>query len=124
MEIVIRNTSPLPIYEQITRQVKGLILSGDLSEGEALPSIRALAKDLHISVITTRRAYDDLERDGYIVTVPGKGCFVRAPSQQARRETFLRQAEEYLGKAIDAARIGGITLEELQEMLQVLYGTE
>ena len=124
MDIVIQNTSQLPIYEQIVRQVKGLILSGDLSEGEALPSIRMLAKDLHISVITTKRAYEELEREGYIVSVPGKGCFVGAFSREARREAVLCRVEEHLSGAIEAAKTGGISLAELVDMLQTLYGEE
>ena len=78
MDIIISNSGGVPIYEQITRQMKGLILRGDLREGEALPSMRLLAKDLRISVITTKRAYEELEREGFLTTVPGKGCFVAA----------------------------------------------
>ena len=124
MDIVIQNTSQLPIYDQIVRQVKGLILSGELKEGEALPSMRVLAKDLHISVITTKRAYEELEREGYIATVPGKGCFVGTFSQEAMREAVLCRVEEHLSGAIDVAKTGGITLAELTEMLQTLYGEE
>ena len=106
MDIIIRNTGEAPIYDQITQQVKGLILSGALSEGEALPSMRALAKDLRISVITTKRAYEELEREGFITSVPGKGCFVAPRNLELVRENALRQVEEYLMKAVEAAKAG------------------
>ena len=122
MDIIIRNTGDAPIYDQITRQVKGLILRGELREGEALPSMRLLAKELRISVITTKRAYEELEREGFITTVPGKGCFVAPRNLELVREASLRQAEEYLQQAVDAARSGGVTLEELTETLNILYG--
>lgn len=121
MDIIIRNTGETPIYDQITRQVKTLILTGALCEGEALPSMRALAKDLRISVITTKRAYEELEREGFITTVPGKGCFVAAQNRETRREATLCQIEEYLSQAVDAARAGAVDLEELTEMLNTLY---
>ena len=101
MDIIIRNTGETPIYDQITRQVKTLILTGALCEGEALPSMRALAKDLRISVITTKRAYEELEREGFITTVPGKGCFVAPRNLELVRENALRQVEEYLQKAVE-----------------------
>ena len=122
MDIIIRNTGDAPIYDQITRQIKGLILRGELREGEALPSLRLLAKELRISVITTKRAYEELEREGFITTVPGKGCFVAPRNLELVREASLRQAEEYLQQAVDAARSGGVTLEELTETLNILYG--
>ena len=122
MDIIIRNTGDAPIYDQITRQVKGLILRGGRREGEALPSMRLLAKELRISVITTKRAYEELEREGFITTVPGKGCFVAPRNLELVREASLRQAEEYLQQAVDAARSGGVTLEELTETLNILYG--
>ena len=122
MDIIIRNTGDAPIYDQITRQVKGLILRGELREGEALPSMRLLAKELRISVITTKRAYEELEREGFITTVPGKGCFVAPRNLELVRESSLRQAEEHLGRAVEAARSGGVTLEELMETLNILYG--
>ena len=107
MTIIIQNSSPLPIYEQITRQVRAAILSGELKEGEMLPSVRALARDLRISVITTRRAYDELEREGYIQTVAGKGSFVGARSADLVREEKL-------------AKEAGLGVKELSEMLSLL----
>ena len=124
MDIIIRNTGEIPIYEQITRQVKGLILRGELKEGEALPSMRLLARELRISVITTKRAYEELEREGFLTTVPGKGCFVAPRNLELVREDALRRAEEHLSAAVDAARTGGITPEELQETLTILYGED
>jgi len=124
MDIIIRNTGDAPIYDQITQQVKSLILRGDLKEGEALPSMRLLARDLRISVITTKRAYEELERDGFITTVPGKGCFVAPRNLELLRENVLREVEEHLTRAVDAARQGNITLSELTETLTLLYGDE
>ena len=121
MDIIIRNTGETPIYDQITRQVKTLILTGALGEGEALPSMRALAKDLRISVITTKRAYEELEREGFITTVPGKGCFVAPRNLELARESALRQVEEHLQKAVDAAKLGGVTAAEVRETLDILY---
>ena len=124
MDIIIRNTGETPIYDQITRQVKTLILTGVLGEGEALPSMRALARDLRISVITTKRAYEELEREGFITTVPGKGCFVAPRNLELVRENALRQVEEYLQKAVECARLGGVTAGEVRETLEILYGEE
>ncbi len=124
MDIIIRNTGQTPIYDQITRQVKTLILTGALGEGEALPSMRALARDLRISVITTKRAYEELEREGFITTVPGKGCFVAPRNLELARENALRQVEEYLQKAVDAAKMGGIARDEVRQTLDILYEEE
>ena len=124
MDIIIRNTGETPIYDQITRQVKTLILTGVLGEGEALPSMRALARDLRISVITTKRAYEELEREGFITTVPGKGCFVAPRNLELARENALRQVEEHLQRAVEAAKLGGITAAEVRETLDILYGEE
>ena len=124
MNIIIRNTGDAPIYDQITRQVKSLILRGELREGEALPSMRLLARELRISVITTKRAYEELEREGFITTVPDKGCFVAPRNLELVHESALRQAEEHLQQAVNAARTGGVTLEELTETLHILYGGE
>ena len=121
MDIIIRNTGDAPIYDQITRQIKGLILRGELREGEALPSLRLLAQELRISVITTKRAYEELEREGFITTVPGKGCFVAPRNLELVREASLRQAEEHLQQAVEAARAGAVDLDELTEMLNTLY---
>ena len=124
MDIIIRNTGELPIYDQITRQIKALILSGGLKEGEALPSMRVLARDLRISVITTKRAYEELEREGYITTVPGKGCFVLPRNLELAREDALRQVEEHLRKAVLCAGTGGIRRDEVEELLGILYEEE
>ena len=124
MDIIIRNTGEAPIYDQITRQIKTLILTGALNEGEALPSMRALAKDLRISVITTKRAYEELEREGFITTVPGKGCFVAPRNLELVRESALRQVEEHLQKAVEAAKVGGISSQEVAQTLAILYEEE
>ncbi len=121
MDIIIRNTGETPIYDQIVRQIKGLILSGALAEGETLPSIRALARDLRISVITTKRAYEELEREGFVTTVPGKGCFVARRNLDLVREEARREVEEHLSKAATAARSGGVSREETLEMLELLW---
>ena len=121
MDIIIRNSAGVPIYEQILRQIQGQILSGELREGEALPSMRLLAKELRISVITTKRAYEELEREGFLVTVPGKGCFVAEQNRELRREAVLCQVEEHLAKAVEAAAAGGVTQAEVQEILETLY---
>ena len=120
MYVTVSTASDRPIYEQIYTQIKAAILRGELREGEALPSIRALAKDLRISVITTKRAFDDLERDGFICTVQGKGSFVAAKNREMLREELLKQAEQKLLEAIEIARQGGISQQELLEMFQVL----
>ena len=124
MDIIIRNSGGIPIYDQITRQGKGLILRGELREGEALPSMRLLAKELRISVITTKRAYEELERDGFLTTIPGKGCFVAPRNLELVREDTLRRVEEHLSRAVDAAKTGGVTLGEMTETLNLLYGDE
>ena len=121
MRVVIANSSPDPIYEQIGRQIKAQILSGELQEGTALPSIRRLAQDLQISVITTKRAYDELEREGFINTVGGKGTFVAAQNQELLREKRMKAVEETLAKAVDEARLMGIGPEVLEDMLRLLY---
>jgi len=124
MDIIISNSGGVPIYDQITRQVKGCILRGELKEGEALPSMRLLARELRISVITTKRAYEELERDGFITTVPGKGCFVAPQDPALAREEVLRRVEEHLSHAVEAARAGGVTLAELTDTLNILYGDD
>ena len=121
MNIIIANSSPEPIYQQIVTQIKNLILKGDLTEAEALPSIRILAKELQISVITTKRAYEVLERDGYIETVGGKGSFVSAQNKELLREKRLRVVEEKVAAAIAAAITAGLEQEELLEMFKLLY---
>mgnify|MGYP001138009001 FL=1 len=120
MRILIANSSPDPIYEQITRQIKAQILSGELPEGENLPSIRRLAQDLQISVITTKRAYDELEREGFINTVGGKGTFVAIQNQELLREKRMKIVEEKLQAAVDEARMMGIGTDALVDMLRLL----
>jgi len=120
MLIRLSNASDKPIYEQITQQIKQAILAGKLTSGEALPSIRALAKDLKISVMTTKRAYADLERDGFIETVAGKGSFVAERNQDFLREELLRQVEDHLQKAVNLAKTAGIPSKEVQDLLSLL----
>ena len=124
LNLIISNSSGKPIYEQITAQIKNSILSGELQEGEALPSMRLLAKELRISVITTKRAYEELEREGFLTTVPGKGCFVAPQNPELVREDTLRRAEEHLSHAVAVATAGGVTLAALTEPLTRLYGDE
>lgn len=121
MEIIISNSSDKPIYEQICIQIKGLIMNGSLSAGEALPSMRALAKDLHISVITVQRAYEDLTRDGFIETVSGKGSFIAPQNREFIQEEQLRIAEELLQKVADIGRAHGITFEQMANILKLYY---
>lgn len=121
MNIIISNSSGRPIYEQITSQIKNMIMTGTLEPGTPLPSMRILAKELHISVITTKRAYNDLEQEGFIETVTGKGSFVAKRDAALIRENSLRMAEESLARAVEIAQENSITLEELQEILNVLY---
>ena len=124
MNIVIRNTSTKPIYEQICTQIKQAIMEGTEKEGDALPSMRFLAKELKVSVITTKRAYEELEREGFISTVPGKGCFVAPQNVNLLRETQIREIEKHLEAAIDLARQTGVTQIELSEMLILLFEEE
>jgi len=124
LDIFISNASDKPIYEQIYEQLKGMMMNGTLQEGDPLPSIRLLAKELRISVITTKRAYSELERDGFIVTVAGKGSFVAAQNAQLIREETLRNIEEYLTQAAVLARQSGISEAELAELLAMLYEGE
>lgn len=121
MEIILSNGSDKPIYEQICLQIKSMIMEGTLSAGEALPSMRALAKDLHISVITVQRAYEDLTRDGFIETVSGKGSFVASQNMDLIREEQLRTAEELLQKAAEIGRAHGIGYERLAGILKMFY---
>ena len=124
MNIIISNSSGKPIYEQITDQIKEQIMAGTLSAGDALPSMRLLARELRISVITTKRAYEDLERDGFLENVPGKGCYVALQNRELLREAQLRKVEEKLSQAVDEAKKGAFPLEELHEMLDILYKGE
>ena len=120
MNVIISNSSEKPIYEQIYDQIKGAILRGEAKEGDMLPSIRALAKELRISVITTKRAFDDLERDGFLCSVQGKGSFVAGGNRELLREERLRHVEELLAKAVADARGAGVTVAELHDMLDLM----
>jgi GntR family transcriptional regulator len=120
MKILLSNASPSPIYEQIVRQIKSQIISGDLAEGTPLPSIRKLAQDLQISVITTKRAYDELEREGFLDSVGGKGTFVAAQNQEFLREKRMKLVEDKLAAAVAEARLMGMGYEPLKEMLRLL----
>jgi len=120
MEIFINNHASVPIYEQISSQIKALIMSGELKAGEALPSIRGLAKSLHISVLTVQKAYDALQADGFIETTAGKGCFVSAQNQDFYLEEQKR-IEEHFTEAIEIAKVSGIKLDQLQSLLSLLY---
>jgi GntR family transcriptional regulator len=122
--ILVSNSSPKPIYAQVAEQLRTQIISRALPEGLELPSIRALARDLRISVITTKRAYDELESCGFVLTVPGKGTFVAARNEEAFREERLREIEETLAKACSEAKILGLSKGELGGMLDILYEEE
>ena len=124
MELIIRHTAGQPIYDQISSQIKAQIIAGALQPGEALPSIRALAKDLKISVITTKRAYDELEAEGFVTTVAGKGCFVAEKNLDLIREQQLKTLEDHLSAAAELAKSCGVTPPELQEMLRILLEEE
>ena len=121
MDIIISNTSGVPIYEQIEEQIKSQIMTGSLVAGEALPSMRVLAKELKISIITTKRAYEDLERDGFIESITGKGSFVKAVNSDIVKENMMFEIQELLDKACDKAVIGKVTRDELKEMIDLLY---
>ncbi|MBO5057732.1 MAG: GntR family transcriptional regulator [Lachnospiraceae bacterium] len=121
MNIIISNTGDKPIYEQITGQIKNMVMNGQLKEGDALPSMRTLAKELRISVITTKRAYEDLERDGFITTVVGKGSFIKAADTRLIREEKLKQIEMLLTEAVSLAGQSGISRTEIEEMIDILY---
>jgi GntR family transcriptional regulator len=124
VRVVISNRSGVPLYEQIVEQVTAAILTGELAEGEALPSVRALARDLRISVITTTRAYAELEVAGYVSNVPGKGAYVLPVDSALVREQLLRRAEDGLASAIDAARLAGLSRDDLVELLDTLLAAE
>lgn len=121
MDIIISNDSDKPIYEQITSQIKNQIMQGSLREGDALPSMRTLAKELRISVITTKRAYEELEREGFITTVVGKGSFIKAADTRLLREDNLKRIEEHFQEAIRIASESGVTRQELEEIFAILY---
>ena len=121
MKILISNSSPDPIYDQIVRQIRAQIITGDLEESTPLPSIRKLAHDLEISVITTKRAYDELEREGFINTVSGKGTFVAVQNQELLNEKKMKIVEEKLAQAVSEAKMMGIGIGQLKDMLLLLY---
>lgn len=120
LNIVVSNTSGVPIYEQIAKAIKNDILSGELKENSSLPSIRSLASELRVSVITTKRAYEELERDGFIYTLPGKGSYVAEQNKELLMEEKLREIEEKFSEAIDIANSIGLDFEELVRMLKTL----
>lgn len=124
MNIIISNSSNQPIYEQIVSQIKALIISGELNEGDTLPSMRLLAKELRISVITTKRAYEELEKEGFIVSITGKGSFVASKNLELIKEQQLKEIENHMQEIIDLANLYGISLEELIEMLTLMYKGE
>ena len=121
MEIIITNNASKPIYEQITSQIKAMIMSGQLQPGEAIPSMRALARSIHVSVITVQKAYEDLQRDGFIETTVGRGSFVAAQNREFIQEEQQRLAEEHLMAAAEIGRTHGIALETLTGMLKLFY---
>jgi GntR family transcriptional regulator len=124
MNIVISNSSGQPIYEQIATQIKNMIISGELVEGDALPSMRLLAKGLRISVITTKRAYEELEREGFIVSITGKGSFVARKNVELIREQHLREIEDHMQQITEKAEACNLTLDELIEIFTVIYRGE
>ncbi len=124
MDIIISNSAGKPIYEQITSQIKEMIMNGTLKEGDALPSMRNLAKQLRISIITTKRAYEELEHDGFIESFTGKGSFVSRQNQELMKEEGLKQIEEYLTLAAEKAKICGVEIQELTELLTMIYRGE
>ena len=121
MDIILSNTSDEPIYQQIVTQIKAQIMSGSLTAGDPLPSMRNLATQLRISVITTKRAYEELERDGFIENFTGRGCFVKAQNTDFLKEESMRPVEELLAKACEKAQVLNLSLQELQEMLELMY---
>ncbi|WP_347490303.1 GntR family transcriptional regulator [Desulfoscipio sp. XC116] len=124
MRIIISNSSSLPIYEQIVSQIKEMIMQGELLEADPLPSIRNLAKELQISVITTKRAYDELEKEGFVVAVPGKGSYVAAENKELLHEKRLKIVEEKLMEAVLAAKSVHLSFDQLQQMLKLFYEEE
>ena len=124
MDIILSNVGGQPIYDQIVSQVKAQILSGKLKEGDALPSLRALAKDLRISVITTKRAYEELEREGFIVSLTGKGSFVAGANTELIREEHLRRLEDHLREEVSLSHLCGLDLDGLTSILSMLYKEE
>ena len=124
MEIIISNNTNKPIYEQITSQFKQMIMSGELKAGESIPSMRSLAKSLHVSVISVQRAYDDLQKDGFIETTVGRGSFVSSFNKNFVQEEKQREIEEHLQKAVDLGKESGINLSKLIDLLKIFYEEE
>ena len=124
MEIIISSNANKPIYEQITSQIKAMIMSGELKTGDPIPSMRSLAKSIHVSVITVQRAYEDLKRDGFIETTVGRGSFVSAQNKDFIKEEKQKQIEEHLLIAVDMAKSNGIDLEKLIDLLSIFYLSE
>lgn len=121
MEIVVSNKASRPLYEQITTQIKSAIMSGELKAGEAIPSVRALAKSLHISILTVQKAYTTLQEDGFIESTAGKGCYVSVQNQDFYLEEQQKKIEEQFTEAIEIARASGISLDKLINLLTLLY---
>ncbi len=124
MEIVVSNKASRPLYEQIASQIKAAIMSGELKAGEAIPSVRSLAKSLHISILTVQKAYTTLQEDGFIETTAGKGCFVSVQNQDFYLEEQQKKIEEHFSEAIEIARTSGIALDKLTELLTLMYQEE
>ena len=124
MYIIISNSSGKPIYEQITSQIKEMIMNGSLKAGDALPSMRTLAQNLRISIITTKRAYEELEKDGFIESFTGKGSFVKAQNQELMREEALKQIEEFFRLSCEKAKMLNVGIDELSELLKIIYEGE
>jgi len=124
MDIIISSSTSKPIYEQITTQIKAMIMSGELQTGAPLPSMRALAKSIHVSVITVQKAYEDLQRDGFIDTTVGRGSFVAAQNKEFIQEEQQRRAEEHLQEAAEIGRTHGISVDKLIELLKIFYEGE
>lgn len=124
MDIIISNSSNVPLYEQVKEQIKNKIVSNELKAGELLPSIRSLAKDLRISVITTKSAYDELEREGYVETIQGKGTYVANKNTELIKEEQLQKVENLIETAVSIAKISSISKKEIEEMLNILYEEE
>ena len=124
MKILIANSSRDPIYEQISKQIRSQIIAGDMKMGDPLPSIRNLAREIQVSVITTKKAYETLEREGYLDTVTGRGTFVAAQNKELLREIKMKIIEDRIEEAVSDAKLFGVSLEELNEMLNLFYGDE
>lgn len=124
MEIIISNKTSKPIYEQITSQIKALIMSGELQTGDPIPSMRSMAKSLHVSVITVQKAYEDLQRDGFIETTVGRGSFVSAQNKDFFLEEQQKKIEEHLQEAVEIAKASGISAKKIIELVNIFYNEE